>query len=790
MLHALSGVPEASPFSLFAKELPPITPPRNLWDTSLAFGSWPGQPALSPGPMMAYVLPRGAGREMAAAEGREHAAGVPCGGAGSGLKRAGSGDLSFQYLFPAVSPAGEAPAGALPLWQASPKRDLGAAGQDQRRLSERSRTLSCSEVQGSGNTSGNTAPAATQATVGLPNGGASSARAGGAAAQAAAQAWQQPARSLRTVRRRSLHFYEDGNEDDQDSDEPPLKNCSNKAEYGALVAEQREAVRQRNPQAFEEKIAKVEAAGPGGGGQHKRGCHCKKSHCKKKYCECFQAGVNCGEHCKCDACLNTPEHGLPPAPKPSKSRRSSAQAAAAAATGPGRPAEKSPGTPPVKAAHLGNPNLNPASEPDPRRGSARKQRRPLPAAAPSGAGGARAGADYWPHTNGGYWATGRGGLDVRDASASPPDSDAARGVSPSPSSNPGEGNLAAPERLKEDSPEAGADHGGNPDRNPGDSRDAGATAAVLTMGAVGPYVLMPCAAGGRSAAGGEGGSGDGGGEMMQLMVSTPDGQLISLGALPPALCPGELQMETAAPAAAAEAGAGADTPGAFASPGALLEGDAGATFGAFSGTPTLWTHQREQETVAGGMDLDLEQLMLGTEALGTPAGPPGATVALVPYAMSAPPHAAGNGHVTPPPAKRRRTLGEKAQEARQAAAAAGLEALAQSPSPAGVPLAGAAAESPSVQTRAKARRVSCSPGDANGAGALVRPMALRAAAPISFPMPAAACRDVPLARLLASSRCGAPASPPANGLLGGEHVASAIMHMAPGHTLISPRRGA
>jgi len=53
---------QASPFSLFAKELPPITPPRNLWDTSQAFGSWPGQPGLSPGPLaLAYVLPRGAG---------------------------------------------------------------------------------------------------------------------------------------------------------------------------------------------------------------------------------------------------------------------------------------------------------------------------------------------------------------------------------------------------------------------------------------------------------------------------------------------------------------------------------------------------------------------------------------------------------------------------------------------------------------------------------------------------------------------------------------------------------
>ena len=58
-----------------------------------------------------------------------------------------------------------------------------------------------------------------------------------------------------------------------------------------LVVSMREQVRQRNPQAFQEKIEKqTTTQGAVTNRLHKRGCHCKKSHCKKKYCECFQVG--------------------------------------------------------------------------------------------------------------------------------------------------------------------------------------------------------------------------------------------------------------------------------------------------------------------------------------------------------------------------------------------------------------------------------------------------------------------------------------------------------------------
>ncbi len=82
----------------------------------------------------------------------------------------------------------------------------------------------------------------------------------------------------------------------------------------------------------------------------------------------------------------------------------------------------------------------------------------------------------------------------------------------------------------------------------------------------------------------------------------------------------------------------------------------------------------------------------------------------------------------------------------------------------------------------QARRVGSSPASGDGAavGALVRPTALRASARGALAAHAPGCRESPpLARLLAA-RCGAPASPPADGLLGADH---AVRNASPAETL-------
>lgn len=81
-------------------------------------------------------------------------------------------------------------------------------------------------------------------------------------------------------------------------------DCANDGEHEDERLQAVDAIKMRNQNAFAPKIVDEEQQMSAAGSMHARGCRCKKSHCLKKYCECFQAGVQCTDKCKCEECKN------------------------------------------------------------------------------------------------------------------------------------------------------------------------------------------------------------------------------------------------------------------------------------------------------------------------------------------------------------------------------------------------------------------------------------------------------------------------------------------------------
>lgn len=66
-----------------------------------------------------------------------------------------------------------------------------------------------------------------------------------------------------------------------------------------------ESIKEKNPVAM--KLNSIKEQVKEEVTETKIGCNCTKSNCSKKYCECYKAGVECSETCRCRDCSNCSE---------------------------------------------------------------------------------------------------------------------------------------------------------------------------------------------------------------------------------------------------------------------------------------------------------------------------------------------------------------------------------------------------------------------------------------------------------------------------------------------------
>jgi len=78
-------------------------------------------------------------------------------------------------------------------------------------------------------------------------------------------------------------------------------DCENRVGNEAVRDAVINAIRERDPSAFESKVKMDPNSNSKG---HLSGCHCKRTSCLKKYCECFTLAVPCTQRCKCVKCHN------------------------------------------------------------------------------------------------------------------------------------------------------------------------------------------------------------------------------------------------------------------------------------------------------------------------------------------------------------------------------------------------------------------------------------------------------------------------------------------------------